>query len=110
MCIEMFQICVDASTWESHLQGEMFDWNWFYKVRKNMGNTFLQEIDEMIHTVDKNEDGKISYSEFRVRKTCVFSRPGKARGWLIKSAGDFFFFKQNGDALVFCVAQMWWLK
>ena len=74
-----------------------------------MGNTFLQEIDEMIHTVDKNEDGKISYSEFRVRKTNVFSRPAKARGYstkllsLIKSAGDFFFFKQNGGALVFCL-------
>ena len=25
----------------------------------------LQEIDEMIHTVDKNGDGKISFSEFR---------------------------------------------
>ena len=25
-----------------------------------------KEIDEMIHTVDKNGDGKISYSEFRV--------------------------------------------
>ena len=26
-----------------------------------------KEIDEMIRTVDKNGDGKISYSEFRVR-------------------------------------------
>ena len=26
-----------------------------------------REIDDMIKTVDKNEDGKISYSEFRVR-------------------------------------------
>ena len=25
-----------------------------------------QEIEEMISTVDKNQDGKISYSEFRV--------------------------------------------
>ena len=25
-----------------------------------------KEIDEMIHTVDKNGDGKINYSEFRV--------------------------------------------
>ena len=24
------------------------------------------EVDEMIHTVDRNGDGKISYSEFRV--------------------------------------------
>ena len=29
-----------------------------------------QEIEEMIITVDKNQDGKISYSEFRVRWTC----------------------------------------
>ena len=28
-----------------------------------------QEIDEMITTVDKNQDGKISYSEFRVGLT-----------------------------------------
>ena len=28
-----------------------------------------REIDEMIKTVDKNEDGKISYSEFRVSIT-----------------------------------------
>ena len=27
----------------------------------------VKEIDEMIATVDKNEDWKISYSEFRVR-------------------------------------------
>ena len=27
-----------------------------------------KEIDEMIRTVDKNKDGKISYSEFRVKK------------------------------------------
>jgi Ca2+-binding EF-hand superfamily protein len=26
----------------------------------------VQEIEEMIVTVDKNQDGKISYSEFRV--------------------------------------------
>ncbi len=28
----------------------------------------FQEIDEMIHTVDKNGDGKISFSEFRWKK------------------------------------------
>ena len=27
-----------------------------------------KEIDEMIRTVDKNGDGKINYSEFRVSK------------------------------------------
>merc|ERR1711953_748073 len=30
------------------------------------GKITYKEIDEMIHTVDKNGDGKISYSEFRV--------------------------------------------
>ena len=31
------------------------------------GKITYKEIDEMITTVDKNEDWKISYSEFRVR-------------------------------------------
>ena len=31
------------------------------------GKITYKEIDEMIATVDKNEDWKISYSEFRVR-------------------------------------------
>ena len=31
------------------------------------GKITYKEIDEMINTVDKNQDGKISYSEFRVR-------------------------------------------
>ena len=31
------------------------------------GKITYKEIDEMIRTVDKNEDGKISYSEFRVK-------------------------------------------
>ena len=30
------------------------------------GKVTYKEIDEMISTVDKNKDGKISYSEFRV--------------------------------------------
>ena len=43
------------------------------KKRKNLPfhpfQLFLwQEIEEMIITVDKNQDGKISYSEFRVRR------------------------------------------
>ena len=33
------------------------------------GKITYKEIDEMIHTVDKNKDGKISYSEFRVGMT-----------------------------------------
>ena len=35
------------------------------------GKITYKEIDEMIHTVDKNKDGKISYSEFRVGMTFV---------------------------------------
>ena len=31
------------------------------------GKITYKEIDEMITTVDKNEDWKISYSEFRVK-------------------------------------------
>ena len=34
-------------------------WTTYFQVR-------VEEIDEMIRTVDKNGDGKISYSEFRV--------------------------------------------
>ena len=30
------------------------------------GNISNKEIEDMINTVDKNKDGKISYSEFRV--------------------------------------------
>ena len=35
------------------------------------GKITYKEIDEMIKTVDKNEDWKISYSEFRVRNSTV---------------------------------------
>ena len=37
------------------------------------GKITYREIDEMIATVDKNEDWKISYSEFRVWNT-VYKR------------------------------------
>ena len=33
------------------------------------GKITYKEIDEMIKTVDKNKDGKISFSEFRVKRT-----------------------------------------
>ena len=36
------------------------------------GKITYREIDEMIATVDKNEDWKISYSEFRVRAVIPF--------------------------------------
>ena len=35
------------------------------------GNICNSEIEEMINTVDKNQDGKISYSEFRVSEEGV---------------------------------------
>jgi hypothetical protein len=45
----------------------------------------FQEIDEMIHTVDKNGDGKISFSEFRwVKDKMAFSGLGFApEYWMI---------------------------
>ena len=36
------------------------------------GKIKTKEIEEMIKTVDKNRDGKISYSEFRVRGNLIF--------------------------------------
>ena len=35
------------------------------------GKITYKEIDEMIATVDKNEDSKISYSEFRVQGALI---------------------------------------
>ena len=35
------------------------------------GKITYKEIDEMIATVDKNEDSKISYSEFRVQGAMI---------------------------------------
>ena len=54
-----------------------------------------QEIEEMIITVDKNQDGKISYSEFRVRWTCYnfyftskdILYPGKGMMWWLQWYG-----------------------
>ena len=42
------------------------------KKKKIKNKHFFREIDEMIKTVDKNEDGKISYSEFRVIQAFSF--------------------------------------
>ena len=36
------------------------------------GKITYKEIDEMIATVDKNKDGKISFSEFRVEYTSLY--------------------------------------
>ena len=41
------------------------------------GKITYKEIDEMIATVDKNEDWKISYSEFRVDKFNFFVTTAK---------------------------------
>ena len=38
-----------------------------------LGKITIAEIEEMITTVDKNQDGKISYSEFRVRYKDIIS-------------------------------------
>ena len=51
------------------------------------GKITYKEIDEMIATVDKNEDWKISYSEFRV-SFFVFFRGPKIKSRHIKR--DFF--------------------
>merc|ERR1711997_981259 len=37
-----------------------------FVLQQLVGQITLSEIEEMIRTVDKNKDGKISYSEFRV--------------------------------------------
>ena len=63
----------DSTSQESempHSQNALFNssekWKWTWH------HLFCQDIEEMIITVDKNQDGKISYSEFRVRWTCYF--------------------------------------
>ena len=39
-----------------------------FVLQQLVGQITLSEIEDMITTVDKNKDGKISYSEFRVRR------------------------------------------
>ena len=39
------------------------------------GKVTYKEIDEMIETVDKNGDGKISFSEFRYFVFFLFANP-----------------------------------
>ena len=46
-----------------------------------------REIDEMIKTVDKNEDGKISYSEFRVSITSAPDPDSTVKKNLIRIKG-----------------------
>ena len=45
------------------------------------GNISNSEIEDMINTVDKNQDGKISYSEFRV-SSCHYPTCSTADVWL----------------------------
>ena len=40
------------------------------------------EIEEMISTVDRNQDGKISYSEFRVG-SCSYERPNMLHCYIV---------------------------
>ena len=63
----------DSTSQESempHSQNALFNssekWKWTWH------HLFCQDIEEMIITVDKNQDGKISYSEFRVRWNAIF--------------------------------------
>ena len=49
------------------------------------GKITYKEIDEMIKVVDKNEDRKISYSEFRVK---IFTDCLSLYFWLISPPGD----------------------
>ena len=48
----------------THLPGKVGQTK--FPSTKNMLKVTYKEIDEMIQTVDKNGDGKINYSEFRV--------------------------------------------
>ena len=43
-----------------------------FVLQNLVGKIQLSEIDEMINTVDRNQDGKISYSEFRVHGIFFF--------------------------------------
>ncbi|XP_023322173.1 calmodulin-2/4 [Eurytemora carolleeae] len=52
------------------------------------GKVTYKEIDEMIKTVDKNGDGKINYSEFRVMMGAhPLIIPGPALAKVVNSAG-----------------------
>ena len=76
-----------------HIHNTLFNssekWKWWWQ------HLFCQEIEEMIITVDKNQDGKISYSEFRVRWTCSnfhftskdILYPGKGMMWWLQWYG-----------------------
>ena len=48
----------------THLPGKVGQTELFF--HQNLLKVTYKEIDEMIQTVDKNGDGKINYSEFRV--------------------------------------------
>ena len=48
----------------THLPGKVGQTK--FSFTKHMPKVTYKEIDEMIQTVDKNGDGKINYSEFRV--------------------------------------------
>ena len=44
-----------------------------FVLQNLVGKIQLSKIDEMINTVDRNQDGKISYSEFRVHDKFFFT-------------------------------------
>ena len=54
------EVCNEPSARKS-IKMELSEYNILYSLSK----VTLQEIDEMIKIVDRNRDGRISYSEFR---------------------------------------------
>ena len=57
------EVCVDSSS----RKGIYIHISFAFSQKKSQ--VTYKEIDEMIKTVDKNNDGKINYSEFRVRSS-----------------------------------------
>ena len=56
------------------LEEEKYQMEVFRFVLQHLpGKIKTKEIEEMIKTVDKNRDGKISYSEFRVSESLFFT-------------------------------------
>ena len=60
------EVCVDSSSRKGIYIHISFA---FSQKKSHKPQVTYKEIDEMIKTVDKNNDGKINYSEFRVRSS-----------------------------------------
>lgn len=57
----------------NHPKNQMKKYIHRFVLQHLLGKITIAEIEEMITTVDKNQDGKISYSEFRVRYKDIIS-------------------------------------